>query len=255
MPIANLRSLAVQRTPLRELNLNMLLGGPVLALPCQEAAGNFLDISGFGNNGVPTNITRTILPSGLQVLGFNGANSHIDCGNAPSLNFTTSDFTIELGVYFDDLDGVQVLFSRGIHLTDGYYFDMRGTGQLYVSTDTLGVNTSSTYILNLTAGAWFYIVVRKQGTSITVYKNTVAYTSAVVFQNPASSVRTAKIGVYGTGASNFLDGLAGLVRATPRALNVPEIQNRYDRIKHYFDVFDGNILARLLQQRQLAVLR
>lgn len=262
MPIANLRSLAVQRAPLRELNLNMLLGGPVLALPMQEGGGGTVyDISGFGNDGAfgagAAAPTWYQLPSGLWVLSFDG-DDLVDCG---------ADSSILPDAY------TAIIWSKWDSTSDDYLFAFGGAVD---GNNGLGVYLSRPYLFLNSDGNWAYFPTA----TATVLTNGDWHMAAFVLpgagQNDALTARFnldgAEIALAGTNVTqpqkakhglrignrrnyNYFDGLIGLVRICNRVLTPLEIQNHYNREKHYFDIYDGNVLARLAELRSLAVVR
>jgi hypothetical protein len=259
MSISPLRTLPVQRTPLRELNLDMLLGAPALALPMQEGSGSIVeDISGFDNNGTITGATWTRLPSGLWCLSFDGTDDYVDCGNDKSLDITGA-LTIEAWINLTDAVPEQFLYCKGAINAEGIYLTVGdNSGRIHMVTAQAGA-AQHTYTPTgcMVAGTWYQVTVVRIGAAVRLYKNAVEtpYQSQGTHIDPATSTRTAKIGVYDNLTLSPLDGCIALFRLYNRALSLLEIQNHFNQEKHYFDIFNGNILARLLKQRSLAVVR
>ena len=105
---------------------------------------------------------------------------------------------------------------------------------MYVSTDISGVSTRENFLNYFNAGdagQWIHLVVKKEDTTVTVYKNTVATVGSISFQNPASTVRSAKIGVYGTGIMNFFNGTIDEVMIFNQALTEEQINAIYNNQK------------------------
>src|SRR3990167_7681164 len=195
----------------------------VLYLPLWKLDGSsFMSKDAYGHLCTVTGATWS--KQGRIVDGTDDKLALSDTDASSPLNFTTSDFTLEMWLKFDDLDGIQVLWSKGVNADTGYYFDKRsdGGGSIYVSTDTVGVTTNGTFITGILALTWTHLFIVKKGTTVTVYKGLTtggltAYTSAVVFQNPESSIQASKWGVYGTEAvGNWFDGGMGEIRAYNR---------------------------------------
>ncbi|MDI6891330.1 MAG: hypothetical protein QMC83_10420, partial [Thermodesulfovibrionales bacterium] len=75
-----------------------------------EGAGQYAyDGSGNANNGTLTNGPKWTTGKSGGALSFDGIDDYVDCGNKPSLDFSTNDFTVE--VWAKAVGGT---FGRGI---------------------------------------------------------------------------------------------------------------------------------------------
>lgn len=113
------------------------------------------DFSGSSNNGTITGATLSRLPSGLPVLGFDGAATIINCGSGASL-------AVE-GTW-------ECLLKRTNNATIDYVCDFRNAGGgagyvLFAAGDnTIAVSAGTTYVdgtaaATMTAAVWHHLVV------------------------------------------------------------------------------------------------
>ena len=243
---------------LRELNLNMLLGGPVLALPMQEGAGAIAhDISGFGNDGIfgagAAAPSWVRLPSGLWYLDFDGTDDSVSCGTDASLR--TQNVTVECWLYVPTLpSAIKYIMGNG-HRQNGW----KGY------TLTIEANNKPSFLIaadasfqGLTAGnvilvdTWYHVVGATDADYLYIYVNGLQAAApigrTITTMTWAYEFNLGEQPVPGYRIYDFNGGIA-LPRVYNRALSAAEISNNYNRAKHYFSVFNGNILARLLALR------
>ncbi len=85
---------------LREFLKGRVRGDTRLLLPAHEGPGAsvLLDRSGYGNDGAIVGATWVQRANGLWVLSYDGAADYVNCGDDPSLDVGTGDFTMEARV-------------------------------------------------------------------------------------------------------------------------------------------------------------
>ncbi|KKK74040.1 hypothetical protein LCGC14_2887740, partial [marine sediment metagenome] len=177
----------------------------------------------------------TQLPSGLWVLNFDGDDYIEVPAAATQLNFTTSAFTILYWLNMANLASAPIVFIRGLFGTDGYYTEVRAGGEIRFSThQAAGANQiSSSGAGEIVTGSWCCVTVTRSGADAKIYKNgnDLGIVSATHI-DPATSSRSAKIGIYDDLASNpFDDGTIGEVSIYNRALSFGEIRHLYQQTK------------------------
>ncbi|MBA7716724.1 hypothetical protein ES703_125800 [subsurface metagenome] len=259
MPLANLRSIAPPRASLRELNLNMLLHGPVLALPCQEGAGVTLtDISGFGNNG--TFGAGAAAPSWvwngyIWVLSYDGGTDVVNCGSGDSLDNLTA-LTYRAWVNPTDYDSDDRIFDKTPKV-----FRIVSTGELLCDFSAAIQSANSISIEKLAKGVPSLVEATYDDNGdkkIRMYINNTEVTystqDAAIGALTADAASNLLIGNRAAGDRGW-DGYQVLYEIIPRVLSATERLNIFNREKHYLDIWNGNILARLANLRTLAVVR
>ena len=216
--------------------------------------GNANDVAG-NNNGILIN--EATFASGVVAGAFflNGVNQFIDAGNAPSLQVSAGDFTVDAWVNFDSvfpppdvplvgcgglgcclasgcdmsivdkIAGVNVDGWRLIKQADNHFwfcFGIGGNGCIPGSPTTV---ISTTVV---TPGVWYHIAGVKSSTGISIYVNGVLEDSkppaAFVDTNAAALL----IGSHAAAEGTFLNGLVDEVELYDRALTDTEIQTIFD---------------------------
>ena len=254
MSIANLRSLANPRVPISELNLNMLLGGPILALPCQEGAGaTVYDISGFGNDGAFRGAGEPAwaqLASGLWTLSFDGSNDYV---STPAIT-TPTELTIMFWIIFNSFPASQYENIIGNRDTgnDGDFMIYRVQDALklrptiYTAPSGYSSHDSDAIVIDTP----YHIAMTWKRPNLRSYINGVEDTASptVIDEPSTSATRLWRIGLdeYNKPPP---DALISLIGACPRALSDTEVLNHCNREKHLLGILDGNILARLANLR------
>lgn len=130
------------------------------------------------------------------------------------LDFQAEDFSLIAGVYIDDLTSHRHLFQRGLAEVDGYYSYINKNGAFYTLTNQLGsLQLSASTPGGITTGAWFTLGCSRNGASIRIYVNGIDDTSTLMAHiDPATCVRSAKIGVHDNKVSNPFDGKIEFLR-------------------------------------------
>ena len=202
-----------------------------------EAAGGTLvqDFSGYGNNGTWYGNTTSNVTAGQfgNALAFDGVDDYVNAGNNASLNFVSQDFTITMWIEpATIIPAAQTLFIRGLYQTDGYNFEMR-TNRIWMRTEQAGAEQNTFTTNSIIANQWQHIVMVRNGSSVTLYRNNINITSsAATHINPLTSTRDALIGIYGYTSSPF-NGSIDEVRIYNRALSADEIAMQYNSSKYY----------------------
>ena len=200
--------------------------GLVLYLPFYELYGSsFMSKDAYGHLCTVTGALWT--PRGRD---FDGTDDKIvlndNLASSP-LNFQSSDFTVEMWVQFISKTGIRSLFCRGLWGVDGFFFDLRGTNNLWFAFGSGYTGyTVSGFFTDTAIGDFVHLAFTKCGTILTGYNNLVPTTIATNAPNPASCARSTRFGIYETDINPFA-GLMGEARAYNRALTPLEIQRNY----------------------------
>ena len=148
--------------------------------PCARAVGCWkfdesggttaYDSSPNGNNGVLTN--GPVWTSGRYGGGltFDGVNDYVNVSNNPSLTFLTNgNFTITFWAKLVFVN-TNVVLSKGLYATDGWYLQQYGTNQLRFTSepDHLATATSLNAFQN---NVWFHFAMVKSGNNVSFYIN------------------------------------------------------------------------------------
>jgi len=130
------------------------------------------------------------------------------------LNFTSEDFSIVIRIKFDlETAASRTIFVRGLLNTDGWWLYHYST-YVWFRTNQAAANqltrsTSGTFPSNV----WKTLGLSRSGTSVIIYSDGVDVNTVVgVHTNPATSARTAKVGVYDDKIVNHLDGKIEFLR-------------------------------------------
>jgi concanavalin A-like lectin/glucanase superfamily protein len=201
--------------------------------------GNARDIRGGRNALLRDNATTGPgLVSGAFVL--DGAGDFLEVPHAPALDLGTGDFTIDLWVNFNTLEGEQVLIEKWIQRYDpqaaeGWTLTMlEGDDVLLLAmADGTGPDINvATDVLSIAPGEWVHFAATRQGGLVTLYVN-----GAQAAQGPSAinlnSASTLKFGHRGSPADTpgsqddrevFLNGQMDEVEVfVGRALSAGEI--------------------------------
>jgi len=130
------------------------------------------------------------------------------------LNFTSEDFSMVIRDKIDDLTIIRALFYRGVVNVDGYYMFVYDDGRFAVRTNQSGATQiSSTTAASVLTNTWYTLGLSRAGASIRLYINGVDATyTAGVHINPATSTRSAKIGIDDAKTGFPLDGKIEFLR-------------------------------------------
>lgn len=140
---------------------------------------------------------------------FDGTGDYLDLTGSSNLAFGTSDWTIELWVYFNSVAGDQIIYDSRPASTNGAY------PTIYRSTTTLRYYTNTTEIIassTITTNTWYHVAVaRASGTTRMFINGTVqatTYADSITYLNGASRPRIGDSGVTaGAGFSGYISNL------------------------------------------------
>jgi len=268
MPVANVRTLAPSRNPiLTMLKQNLLIGGPILALPTQEGAGATVsDISGCGNHGTITGATWVQLPSGLWVLHYNGTSHKVDIPYHDGLNQTIFSFCC--WAIFDSFAAAYDMLAQQLgswlfctsQAGDGKGFlwlnPMCAEHHAYhhtIQSDT-AVGILSTGVPYFVAFTWDSVNKDTIPTNTKVLVNGVDVTTIRLLTHVGFDIAAAIITLGRNGNNDRHVGQMWGHRYFPRLVSDAEWLEIYNREKGFMSIA-GGIPVRLSQQRQLAVIR
>jgi len=249
---------------LRELNLNMVLGGPVLALPMQEGSGiRVADISGFGNHGAfgagAAAPTWTRLASGRWCLSFDGNDDEVNLGQPASLFPANGTWEAWINIHVPDLNlTILSCDASGSNIGDAWFHVRAVTNKLRVNLIN-GALVSKFLDGNdvLAVDTWFHVAFTFGAAGMKTYVNGVLQTDTDVETQAPAATQDLMFGMYRpAGASFGWNGQLALPRIHSRNLTAAELLAHYQREKHLFGLKDASsILARVANTRSLAALR
>lgn len=130
------------------------------------------------------------------------------------LNFTSENFSIVVRIKVDSLTVAPFVFSRGAWVTDGYllYISTSGRVIFYTFQSGKGQYTQSG-LASIVVETYYTIGVSRDGASVRLYKNGIDINvTPGTHQNPATSSRSAKIGISDGKVTNPTDGKMEFLR-------------------------------------------
>lgn len=190
------------------------------------------DSSGYGNNGVLTNMGpeiewgRGAYGCGLDL--FHGSKMHINCGKAEVCNFTTEDFSFRVIFYpTSRTNAASCLLSRGAWGQGGYYLDYHYNGNSLWFPDAAAGWGGCARWTSPPADQWYDLIAVREGDTPRVYINgsEVSYNLQAVLGDTNSSANNLRIGYYN--ASDTFTGQMALVQVYNRALSLDEARMLY----------------------------
>ncbi len=182
------------------------------------------DSSGSGNSGTLTNGPTPIQGKLGQALSFDGTDDFVDTASVSTYSFGTGDFTVAFWIKTTDVTGN--ILSRGsgvsavgnwaivLFFSNLYWQDAHGTTNLY--------NRSATSIID---GNWHHILIKRSGTTNTMYFDTVQQGASVTDNTNYSPTNIFRMG---NGANGNLAGSIDDVRVYNRALTDAEVTQLYN---------------------------
>ena len=179
------------------------------------------------------------LGNDLSVLEFNGTTAEITCPGADSadLDFTTSDFTVAVWAYHDDISTARVYMNRGTLNTCGWEF-YTAVNNLALRTNQAGSRQGASGMGFVVVGDWQFLVMVRDGLAGRSYLNGEArYTlqSANGLLDPAAcGAHTFRVGNNPHG--NYFDGKMWNPRVWKRALSAAEVRAIFETERDLFGV-------------------
>jgi hypothetical protein len=155
-------------------------------------------------------------PGGWSGL-FNGSSQYLSLTPTSALNLSTNNWTIEMWVNLNTVSTTQVFINFGFEgapytqRSFVLYLTSANVLQFAYSTDGSSLFDTSLGASGITTGTWNHLAVVRNSTTITVYRNGVAYgTTISIGSSPIAYVPGAfRIGVDG---SNYTNGYISNVR-------------------------------------------
>lgn len=215
------------------LVLDMAHQSPLGTIPL--VGSDHKDFSRFKNHGTPTNITTTVLPSGLAVATFD-LGSSVGCGDAPSLDITAFPFTLEAWTKSECTTSGQII---GKWLTDIHHTNYNLTlyGIALEVRFSFGDNTNYRFYNTTSAipSTWTHVVgVAVSSTDMKIYFNAVSQALSAgggAATTPAANAASVKIGA---GYANYKGGIAFQRIHKGIGLSEEEVGKHYTAEKRFF---------------------
>jgi hypothetical protein len=182
-----------------------------------------------------------------QAFALDGVNSYVDVANAPALQVSASDFSVDAWVRFasltappgsqstapGDMSIVDKMSSSGLN-TNGwrllkqadnrFWFCLGGGATNGCSAAALTTVRSTTMA---TPGVWYHVAAVKTGSSLSVYVNGVLEATTALGTFADAQMANLRIGSYAAEGS-YLNGQVDEVELFNRALSGAEIQALYN---------------------------
>ncbi len=198
-------------------------------------SGKVKDRSGQGNDGSPSGIaTSTFYSSGKlgQAFNFDGSNDYIDLGSPSALNISGS-FTMSAWVRTNTVSAYQAVYNQMSTANNlgEFQFRISDTGKLqFFRRDSQGATSVllAAGVTALSTGTWYHLVGTYDGTTYTVYINSVSdvSTTGSASNYTASAGAKTTIGAAEAAAYPF-NGIIDDVRVYNRALTAAEVKQLY----------------------------
>jgi hypothetical protein len=205
------------------------------------------DVSGNGNNGTLINGPTFNSNNGGSIV-FDGVNDSASLGAI--LNYTSENFSFNYWVYFNSLttnvlNQGPIVFWKGSYQINGYYDQIRTSGEVVFVTNQSGVEqitqtTTNTIISN----SWYNICYTRNSSSVRIYINGIDSNSiSATHINPTSAPsNNFQLGLYtfrtASGGSN-IPQIWGNFRLScfssyNRALTATEVLQNYNATKNRY---------------------
>jgi hypothetical protein len=190
------------------------------------------DVSGNGNTGTLTNMSRDLNPVAGKVgqgMSFDGTNDYVGIPYSSTHSFGTNNFTLSAwikGSAFGSNNRILSNYRAEVDGRRGYIFSVNSgilTG--YIGSGTPNLTSSTT----LQAGTWYHVVMVREGDVARLYINGVTDGSpaAGMAAKNATSDGTLDISAD-TENSWFFNGSLDDVRIYNRALSATEVKQLYN---------------------------
>lgn len=176
--------------------------------------GKVYDLGAGKNHGDVSNLDQAVDVLGRPCLRYNGVDSHIDCGNDGSLDFTDETFMVSAWVKKGALSGFHAVAARNTYNVGGYGLLLTSVGNIRFETF---VPTQS-YVdgnVPLKDDTLHYICgVAEKGGNLRVYLDGVEVSSSVVAHQDITSIsQSFVVGAHSAKSANFFPGEIGEVEA------------------------------------------
>jgi len=194
------------------------------------------DLSKKGNHGTIYGAVWKTLPSGLNVLKFDGVDDYVDCGSDESLNIT-DEITLEAWVKTSETGTQKTIIVKDLSgYGPGYLLRIQTNNKPnFFIGDGANPRDVSTISKTVTDGIWHYIVGVWEGDLIKIYLD--GYLDNVANASGVGDIRSNTDVLIGRRISNYyFHGLIDEVRIYNRALSASEIREHFENERILFGV-------------------
>ncbi len=173
-----------------------------------------------GNNGTISGATWATEDMCLngKCLKFDGSDDNVTSSNNSALNFTDSNFSASFWIKPTSIDNNDVIISRGLYTTDGWYVnfatDGSGTRNIMFVTNQSGARQWVRGSTSLDLNKWYHVEITRSGSTGSIYINGKEESSYIWREsliNPATSSRNLYLMRYDS-AGNETNGYLDEVR-------------------------------------------
>ncbi len=194
------------------------------------------DLSKKGNHGTIYGAVWKTLPSGLNVLKFDGVDDYADCGNDDSLDVGSNSFSLCYYMKPSVLDGtVKMVISKG--KDKRYRSGIFSSNRLYFEVDD-DVDATHIETISLTANVWYFVVAVRTETKLKLYLNGELVKEKKLYSTGDMDDQTTDlfIGQDARMSNQFFSGIITGVRIYNRALSASEIREHFENERILFGV-------------------
>ena len=214
--------------------------GCVLYLPGLPGGGSRIyDRSPYGNVGHISGATWVRLPGGLWCLSFDGSDDEVVVPHHSSLSFLSKSFTIQAWINTDATQDGAIVSKVATSKYD-YDFTYEAINSRIKMERYAPPNNPEAWSQNgaIIANTWHFVeAVIKDDDTVQVFVDLVGGTAVTENIVDATNTTDLKIGNRSAVSVRRFKGLIALPRISYRALSAFERQNRFNREKHLFGVW------------------
>lgn len=209
-----------------------------------SGSGNWLDLSGNGNNGI-ANGTPTFVSGFGDYFDFTGGattspgtNDSFRIADSATLD-SMSSMSVEMWLRIDTVQGVgspNILYDKRTATSNGYLGFFTNTA--YTFRAGTASPSQFTYSATPTVGSWQHIIVTIGGSGSKMYINNSevangVYTGSFTNTNTGGILTIGDIGIGATGVNSY-DGEMGLFRIYDGVLSASDVTTRWNATKSRF---------------------
>ena len=196
---------------------------------------NWMDMSGFSNNGVLTNTSENYLSTNMGILNFDGIDDFVRINSTISLSntFTISSFIRLFGTNSDT-----VVYGPDANGCDNWLGINNNRIFLY-STETIDVNNFSvvgTTILDTSRTRWYFITATVNVNNVKLYLDANQEATSTVVFNIGSWSSAVSIGRRCTLTQRYFSGDISCIFAYNRVLSIDEISQNFVALRGRFGI-------------------
>ena len=182
----------------------------------------------------------TNLANDLTVLNFTPGNPDYlltAAAGATDLDFTTGDFAGACWIRPDAL-GNRNICTHGVHLADGWFWELGGTGQMRLYTNQAAAVQTTIASEDVVVDVWQFVAFSRTGAAVTLSLNGVANveTAAVHIDPVTAAARNFYVGVNNAAGAAWYDGDLWNLRVWGKAITTAQFKSMWERERHYFNV-------------------